>query len=255
MIYSSFSVSNSLFRKHNKAMRVNLVACALAFCTAAAAQGPGMRPRPTPKDYAVSVHAPGMTIAASVLSKQEVRNSFAADLNKYYVVLEIAVYPDRDGLVAISPEDFMVKMPGDDTLVRPTEPAVVARAIQEQNQPKVAKQTPVDVVTETSVGYESGGYDPVTGQRRKGTWIVGSGVGVGTGGPNVPTPPKGPYSDNDRDRMEAELADKSLPEGPVTKPVAGYLYFPAGKKKGNYELKYLGPNGGVKLVVPPPTTH
>jgi hypothetical protein len=38
--------------------------------------------------------------------------------------------------------------------------------------------------------------------------------------------------------MEAELSDKSLQEGEIRQPVAGYLYFPLPKEKGDYELEY-----------------
>jgi len=40
--------------------------------------------------------------------------------------------------------------------------------------------------------------------------------------------------------METELTEKGLPEGAVTAPVAGYLYFPLVPKKKNtkYQLQY-----------------
>jgi hypothetical protein len=49
--------------------------------------------------------------------------------------------------------------------------------------------------------------------------------------------------------MELELTEKGLPEGTVSRPVAGYLYFPSpGKKKSNvYQLECT--LGGVKTVL------
>lgn len=39
-------------------------------------------------------------------------------------------------------------------------------------------------------------------------------------------PPAPGASDVDRSTMQSELWDKSLPQGEIHKPVAGYLYFP-----------------------------
>jgi Transposase len=79
---------------------------------------------------------------------------------------------------------------------------------------------------------------------------VMSGVGVannpqGTLGPpsNVPDPWT----------MEQELQDRSLLEGKITQPVAGYLYFPKLKKAKNaaYQITYYGMNRKLTLVVQP----
>ena len=100
------------------------------------------------------------------------------------------------------------------------------------------------------VGYESGpSYDPVYGTRRGGG--VGTSVGVGVGvGDSRPA-----ATDRDRKTMELELGEQQLPEQVVTKPVAGYLYFPLPtKKKGvAYELEYNGPAGKLVLSFPPAT--
>lgn len=50
--------------------------------------------------------------------------------------------------------------------------------------------------------------------------------------------------------MEMELEDKVLQDGPTAKPVAGYLYFPVGKKKATgYDLEYQGAGTDVKLRI------
>ncbi len=219
------------------------------------ADGPGVRPRPDARAYPASLPVPHGTVAAAVLSAREVRDRFATDLNKGYVVLEVAFYPEAAGHLKISPDDFLLKGAGQDTPARPAEPAVVARAIQEKNGPKQASNRKVDVYPVATVGYESGTYDDGSGVRtRHSGWNTGVGVGVGIGGSGGGYP-TGPYSDRDRSSMEAELFDKSLPEGVITQPTAGYVYFPAAKarrKNGAYELQYLGQAGTLTLAIPAP---
>jgi hypothetical protein len=103
-------------------------------------------------------------------------------------------------------------------------------------------------------GYESG-TDPYTGRRVHGTYTAAQ---VGVGGSNNPGPPRYPSPGGypqDRALLEGQLWDKSLPEGEVQRPTAGYLYFPASllKKKSNdvYELQYLGPQDRPQLANAP----
>jgi len=50
--------------------------------------------------------------------------------------------------------------------------------------------------------------------------------------------------------MEPELEDRALQEGATSKPTAGYLYFPVGKKKASrYELVYQADNADVKMEI------
>ena len=75
-----------------------------------------------------------------------------------------------------------------------------------------------------------------------------SGVAVGQGQPGPPPPPPG-----DPRAVEAQVAARALPEGPVVRPVAGYLYFPLISKKDKKaatELQYL--KDGVLVSLPFP---
>ena len=108
-----------------------------------------------------------------------------------------------------------------------------------------------------TIGYESYPTTDQTGrQKQSGGWVMGSGVGVGVGSQGRSAPDRIP--DNDRESLEAELANRSLQEDTISQPVAGYLYFrnAASKKKDAvYELQYApssnsGPTTPVKLVVP-----
>ena len=51
--------------------------------------------------------------------------------------------------------------------------------------------------------------------------------------------------------METELAEKGLPEGSASAPVAGYVYFPINRKKStSLELSYTVNGQKVVLRLP-----
>jgi hypothetical protein len=84
-----------------------------------------------------------------------------------------------------------------------------------------------------------------------GTWGtgVGVGVGIGMGGGR----PGAASTDRDRRTMQLELDENGLPDGAVQKPVAGYLYFPAGsrsKKLTSGELNFESDATKLQMTLP-----
>jgi hypothetical protein len=231
-----------------------------AMIATAWAQTSSMRPRPDANDYPANGHVPGATIAAVALSPAQVKTAFGSDTYKGYIVLEVAVYPDPNERVLLSPKDFMLKIGEVGELLRPSAPATIALSIEEKNNPTRSQDIsrPVDVTTRTTIGYDSAGtYNPNTG-KRQGAVYAGSEVDVAPAGRNTPSRPRanrGPRFDD----MEAELNARALPEETASRPVAGYLYFipphkKANEKKanGNYNLDYSSDIGRLKLALPPP---
>jgi hypothetical protein len=177
---------------------------------ALAAGGGGIRPRGSGADYPAHETARGVTIGAAVIPSDQVRKVFATDLNSGgYLVLEVAVYPDAGREIDLSAGDFMVRAGSDSETVRAVSGSAIASALQRKNAPRPRKASDVTVYPTATIGYESGGYDPVTGGRRRGVY-TGAGVGVGVGEPQPPGPAA---TDRDRTTMQQELEDKSLPEG------------------------------------------
>lgn len=219
--------------------------------TAVLAQNGGFVPRPSPADYSGHTATKSATFAASQIPPEEVRKLFAADLNHAgYLVFEVAIYPAPNGQVDLTPADFMLRVPPDGSTMRPAEPQVVAVATIPYDKHTSDRPTlpgNVQVYTEATIGYESGG------PYRRGGVYTGGGVGVGVGNPPVPPPPP-PSSrtkDQARDELEGLLVSRALPAGLITQPVAGYLYFPkpAGKRKvDHYELSWFGAET-VRLAV------
>lgn len=214
---------------------------AALYATIAAAGLAGTHPRPTPFDYRTQQTAGDVTVAAEIVPAKQVHNLFSTDLSKY-VVVEIAVYPKDGTSVDVQPIDFALKV-GSET-VRPAVPEAIAwRKHKPSAPPPPPSSSDINVYPTAGVGYESGPYG-------RGVYTH-TGVAVAVGGPPGPPayPPPG-VSDADRDAMQRELQDRQLPEGATSKPVAGYLYFPASsKKKATYDLQYYGAGAKIQLML------
>jgi hypothetical protein len=194
----------------------------------------GTAPRVSAAKYRSHAEKDGLSLGAEFLPKKQASKVFAADVNSCCLVVQVAVYPEKGDTVDLSLFDFSL------VEVRPTTPCarksttVAARLEQKKNPPRG-----VGVVTSGAVGYESGTYiDPVTGQPVHVRGVsTSAGVGVSNGN-SVPAD----IADHDREMIERELYEKGLPEGKVSVPVAGYLYFalPNAKKNAKYQLVYSG---------------
>ena len=209
----------------------------------------GIHPRASAADYAASEQTKNATYAAAIVPASQVKHLFAVDISKTYTVIELACYPSQAGAATVDPTDFVVKILKNSEFVHPVDPVTVAAVMQDKNTPRPPSARNPDVYTEAGVGYESG-TDPVTGRRVHGTYTE-AGVGMGTGrdgGPYpYPAPPPAGATPQDRAMLEQQLAEKALPGGSFSVPVAGFLYFPANslkKSSGSYELEYLGDASG-----------
>jgi hypothetical protein len=216
---------------------------ALFVCTATlAVAGPkGTVPKASASGYAEHIEENGTAIGATLLLPREVRKTFVSDVNRCCTVVEIALYPSKAKALEISLNDFVLRVKGTETASKPSSAKVAASTLQR----KAASDRDVTVSPSLGVGYESGGYDPLTGSRGGGVYRqAGVGVGIGNPGPNPGS------TDKDRSVMETELSEKGLPEGQTSKPIAGYIYFPIKDKRTIYQLEYILDGRKVLLALP-----
>jgi hypothetical protein len=207
----------------------------------------GTVPKASATQYPAHAERDDVGIGAVLLTSDQVHKTFASDVNRCCLVVEVAFYPAKDKPLSVSLDDLTLQAAGTDTLVRPMSARTVAATLQEKNE----QGRNVATTTSVGVGYESGTYiDPVTGQPTKVHGVTTeTGVGVAVGPPGSwPS-----ASNSNRDAIENELAEKRLPEGSVSAPVAGYLYFPRWvKKKKNtaLQLEYALKDQTVILSLP-----
>jgi hypothetical protein len=206
-------------------------------------------PRDSAAAYPVRAEPRMFSVGAELLTADQVHGSFSSELNRTYLVVEVGLFPSEEIKVALL--DFALVPRGSQTVLRPVQSKTVAAVLTKPagNARRPPAPGDVTVYPNVGIGYESGtGYDPVTG-RRRGGWVTSAGVGVGVGGQGgQPNPPGS--SDADHRTMETELTEKALPEGAITQPVAGYLYFPFPGKQKNvaYDLEYR--YQGEKFLLP-----
>lgn len=232
-------------------MKLRILMAATLICAVSVyADAPkGTVPRANAENYPAHTLRDGTGIGAVLLTREQMRKAFASDIDRCCVVVEVALYPQKGSQVNISMDDFVLRVGGSDLATKPSTPEVLAAKLQKKAAPA---QSGHDVVVSPTagVGYESGGYDPVTGTRRPGGVITSTGVGVGIGGTQ---PPAAGSTDRDRRTMELELSEKALPEGAASAPVSGYLYFslPSSKdKKATHQLEYMLNGEKVALQLP-----
>jgi hypothetical protein len=207
----------------------------IAAASVATAGPKGTVPREDADKYRAHAERDAVVIGAELLTSDQVHKKFSANVNRCCIVVEVAFYPEKDKPVEVLLDDFALRPEGNDIAARAMSPQVVAARLDKK--PEATSR--VSTTESAGVGYESGTYiDPVTGRPVKYhgvTTETGVGVGVDPSGTQTST------ADRDRANIETELADKALPEGAASKPVAGYLYFPASireKKKTPLELTY-----------------
>lgn len=171
-----------------------LAACVVAAAGAVAlAQGPqGTVPLESAAKYKTHAENNGAAIGATLLARAQIHKTFSSDLDSCCKVVEVALYPAKDGMIEVSLDDFALRIVGQDVAAKPSTPALIAAKLQRRAEPKdEAGGIGPDVVIQPTggIGYETGGIDPVTGQPRRGGVVTSAGVGVGIGKPQ-PDPPK-----------------------------------------------------------------
>jgi hypothetical protein len=186
----------------------------------------------------VSKVQPVYSIGARRLSKTEVQNSFATPLASRYIVVEIGFYPADSKTISLKQSDFSLRTADGKDLVSPASPETIASIYQK----RPASSSDVTLYPSATVGYVS--YPDYEGNGRRVSGPV-YGVGMGVG---VDKSQSAATTNSDRQTMETELRDKQLKDDEVSKPVAGYLYFPiATKQKVEYQLQYQGTDAVTSL--------
>ena len=191
----------------------------------------GTAPRSSADKYKAHASLAGVSIGAELLTRKEVSKEFAADVNRCCLVVEVAVYPHGTEPLKLSRDDFTLAVEGMDVGVKPQRATVVSARLTR------GASSGVTTVANAGVGVEFGTYtDPVTGQPVHGravTTSVGAGVGTGSSAPPA-------VAQHNREAIERELGEKSMPQAKISVPVCGYLYFSVAKQKKQvkYRLEY-----------------
>jgi len=228
-------------------MKLAVYLVLVSMCMTAQAQR-GTTPRASAEQYSAHTELNGVGVGALRLGKSESRKALSVDLSNCCIVVEVAIYPEKDRPVKVLTADFALRVRGMDDVLTPARLDVLAARLQEEKPEPVHEKPGVGVTQTAGVGYRRGQTDRRTGESTSGGMetSTGTSVGVGVGGGD-----SGARGENRPGRSaEGELAQSQVPEGSTGAPVAGYLYFlvpPKMDKKAKIQLEYT-PNRNTAVL-------
>ncbi len=194
----------------------------------------GLTPRAAPAAYPVYREQPELSIGARLLSPREVEQKFATPLGKHYLVVEVGVFPSAAQPLRLRPDSFTIRPGNEDQAFFALSPGEIAEELGASGGGRN-----LGVYPRVGVGYE------------RGPWGSGTSTGIGVGVGSRPYP-RGPVGANRRVILQ-ELRDKSLPQGSITQPVAGYVFFPLKEKRNiRYTLELHQGTALIPLALPAP---
>lgn len=210
----------------------------------------GVEPRAGSELYPARDTTAGISMGAAVLTRRQIRHVFGSDLKGEFIVVEIGIYPQSQ--VAISPDQFRLRLGSEPGLLRPTEAAEVARLLGGRKATSTQPPAPtnIQVYQGATIGYGRG-------PNGRGGVYTSTETGVGIG--NYPQPPvAGGPPPPDVPDLERLLVESELPDVKTAAPVAGYLYFRKPPQHGKipaYNITWYGPIAQLHVSVLPPDTR
>lgn len=168
--------------------------------------------------------------------KDAIRNLIGQELGDGIMVVEVRVTPKSDDPVKIWREDFFLRSDKDGQKSEPYDPSQIAGS----SVMTLATTSEGGTVMANDQGPVWGGIGGARPQRMPGQ--NGGGFGNSTISSEKTEARVGESSNDANTKLLAALKEKILPEGEISQPVSGLLYFPIdGKHKvKQLELHYRG---------------
>jgi hypothetical protein len=221
-------------------MRSHLALAVVVSCGLLWAQGP--QPRKSAAEYPAHAALDPASIGAEYLVRS-IPSRGRVFFSPEYLIVEVAVYPDRGKALKIELGHFALRMNGKKETIAPQSPGFIAAAFkypdweQRRRLEAIAGAGDGAVILGRPQPQERFPGDPFPGQTR------------------LPRPPRAPEQEPAAEReqparVEDVVVEAALPDVEASSPVAGYLYFPfKGKTKSirSLELIYRGPAGTATL--------
>jgi len=219
---------------------------AIGLASAVLSDPKGIPPRLAPDKYAAHTEVDGVGIGAELLTSNQARKAFASDMNRCCLIVEIALYPQKDKLLTLALDDFALQAAGKNNPARPLTANAVAAMLRkdslEVSDVTVEANTGANVGVGKGTAVNNGSVRPTT------VHTVGEQAGISVGGAIGDSDGSSGESEQ-RQKIESELEQKGLPEGPDSAAVAGYLYFPLSVRTKGVALELTYDLNGEPLVL------
>src|SRR6267378_660547 len=130
--------------RENSEMKLAVYLVLVSMCMTAQAQR-GTTPRASAEQYSAHTELNGVGVGASRLGKSESRKALSVDLSHCCIVVEVAIYPEKDRAVKVSTADFALRIKGMDDVLTPARLDVLAARLQEEKPEPVREKPGIDV--------------------------------------------------------------------------------------------------------------
>ena len=94
----------------------------------------GTVPRPSVEKYALHAVRDRFSIGVVAVSPEQTRKQFVSDLNRCCVVVEVALYPGKDGKLDVSLNDLVLRQNNSTAGEKPASAKVVASKLQKKKE-------------------------------------------------------------------------------------------------------------------------
>ena len=214
------------------------------WAAAAFAQLTGVDPRPSVADYPARAANAAVSLGATFVNGADQQKILGKDWSSNYLVIEVALYPEPNNPLTVSPREFMLRTGSES--IAPVDAETLAPLPKSMSgpPPTTTDASKVHVRTVDTIGV----YSSPNGH--KGVYTDSQAqvaVGDNPWPATAPPPPKDPRYEERRALEEHELADTK-----TERSIAGYLYFPKPKhaaKNAAYELAFYGDAGQLRLTL------
>jgi hypothetical protein len=93
----------------------------------------GTAPRHSADKYHEHAEYKGVSIGAELLTRKEVSKEFAADVNRCCLVVQVALYVEKDEFLSVSLDDFALTVGETNTPIRPQSATVISAKLEKKN--------------------------------------------------------------------------------------------------------------------------
>src|SRR6267154_3794343 len=112
-------------------MKLTVYLVLVSMCMTAQAQR-GTKPRASAEQYSAHTELNGVGVGALRLGKSESRKALSVDLSNCCIVVEVAIYPEKDRPVKVLTTDFALRGRGMDDVLTLARLDEVAARLQEE---------------------------------------------------------------------------------------------------------------------------
>src|SRR5436190_9369170 len=113
----------------------------------------GVRPHASRTEYSVTCFTEDIGVGATLVSPEQVRRLFGAEVDQNYIVVEVGFYSKKHGTFDVHHADFALRTRPSRTLVKPASPREIIAALSRPLEALIEKTLPEVSTAQAIAGY------------------------------------------------------------------------------------------------------